>query len=49
MVTKLALMLAFASLAAFAMRILSGHDDEAVLEREVAGQMDALREHLFRR
>jgi hypothetical protein len=49
MFTKLILVLAVSSLAALALRYLSDADDEASLEREIAGQLDGLREHLFRR
>ncbi len=49
MLSKMMLVLAIGSLAALALRYLSEADDEAGLAREVAGQLDELREHLFRR
>ncbi len=49
MLTKIAIVLAFASLAALAMRVFGESRNEANLAREVEGQLDALREHLFRR
>ncbi|HEY6418045.1 MAG TPA: hypothetical protein VIX59_03495 [Candidatus Binataceae bacterium] len=49
MFSKIVIVLAMTSLAALAMRYFSESDDESVLQREVAGQLDALREHLFRR
>lgn len=49
MFTKLVIVLALTSLAALALELLSEPEDGAVLEQEVAGQLDALREHLFRR
>jgi len=49
MLTKFVIVLALASLAALALEYLGGSDDGAVLEQEVAGQLDALRRHLFQR
>jgi len=49
MLYKVAVVLAVTSLTALALRFLSGPQDEAALEAEVAGQLDALREHLFGR
>ncbi len=49
MLSKIVVVLAFASLAVLAMRYLGESADEALLAREVEGQLDALREHLFRR
>ncbi len=49
MLYKVAVMLAVTSLAALALRLVSEPRDEAALEAEVAGQLDALREHLFGR
>ncbi len=49
MLTKIAIVLGFASLAALAMRVFGQPPNEANLAREVEGQLDALREHLFRR
>jgi hypothetical protein len=41
--------LAVSSLAVLALRLFGGAEDAASLEREAAGELDALREHLFRR
>jgi hypothetical protein len=49
MFSKLVIILALASLAAVALELLGESENGAVLEQEVAGQLDALREHLFRR
>jgi hypothetical protein len=49
MLSKFVIVLALASLAALALEYLGGSDDGAVLEQEVAGQLDALRRHLFQR
>ena len=49
MLTKIAIMLTFASLAALAIKYLGDSADHALLEAEAEGQLDALREHLFRR
>jgi len=49
MLYKVAVMLAVTSLAALALHLVSEPRDEAALEAEVAGQLDALREHLFGR
>jgi hypothetical protein len=49
MLYKLAFVLAVTSLAALALRMFNGPEVEATLEQEVAGQLDALREHLFKR
>ena len=49
MLSKLVIVLALASLAAAALEFLGGSEDGAVLEQEVAGQLDALRKHLIRR
>jgi hypothetical protein len=47
--SKIVVSLAISSLAALALYYLIERDDEARLEREAAGQLDALREHLFKR
>ncbi|HEY6394182.1 MAG TPA: hypothetical protein VIX12_02120 [Candidatus Binataceae bacterium] len=49
MLTKIVVVLALTSLAAVALRYVSEAEDAASLEREVARQLEALREHLFRR
>jgi hypothetical protein len=49
MLSRFVLVLAVSSLAVFALRYLGAAEDEASLERKVAGQLDALREHLFKR
>ncbi len=49
MLSKFVIVLALASLAALALEYLGGSDDGAVLEQEVAWQLDALRRHLFQR
>ncbi len=49
MFSRLVFMLAVGSLAALAIRYLSDAEDMASLERQVAGELDELREHLFRR
>jgi len=49
MLSKLIVLLAVSSLAALVIRYLSDADDTARLERQVAGDLDALREHLFQR
>ena len=49
MVSKFVIVLALASLAAVAFEYLRESEDGALLEQEVAGQLDALRERLFRR
>jgi hypothetical protein len=49
MLTKIAIVLALVTMAALAMSLLGESGDEATLAREVEGQLDALREHLFRR
>ncbi len=49
MLYKVVVMVAMSSLAALALRLLAEREDEANLEREVAGELDVLREHLFRR
>ncbi|HTR63519.1 MAG TPA: hypothetical protein VMH37_17550, partial [Candidatus Binataceae bacterium] len=49
MLSKLVIVLALASLAAVTLELLGESENGAVLEQEVAGQLDALREHLFRR
>jgi hypothetical protein len=49
MLSKIVVVLALTSLAALAMRYFSESDDEMLLQREVADQLDALRAHLFRR
>jgi hypothetical protein len=49
MFSKLVIVLALASLAAITLEFLGESENGAVLEQEVAGQLDALREHLFRR
>ena len=49
MLSKFVIVLALASLAAVAFQYLRESEDGALLEQEVAGQLDALRERLFRR
>ena len=49
MFSKLILVLAVSSVAALAIRYLSDAEDLASLERQAAGELDELREHLFRR
>ena len=49
MVSKFVIVLALASLAAVAFECLREPEDGALLEQEVAGQLDALRERLLRR
>lgn len=49
MLSRIVFVLAVSSLAVLALRFLSASEDEASLEREVAGQLDGLREHLFKR
>jgi hypothetical protein len=50
MLSRIVIVLAVASLAALALEILSEDRlDRSALEQEVVGQLDALREHLFRR
>jgi hypothetical protein len=49
MISRIALVLAVSSLAALAVRLLMAEEDEAILERKAAGELDALREHLFKR
>jgi hypothetical protein len=49
MLSKFIIVLALASLAAIAFEYLRESEDGALLEQEVAGQLDALRERLFRR
>ena len=49
MVSKVVIVLALASLAAVVFEYLRESEDGALLEQEVAGQLDALRERLFRR
>jgi len=49
MLSKIAIILTFASLAALALKYFGESADQALLEDEVAGQLDELREHLFRR
>ncbi len=49
MFSKILLVLAATSIAALAMRLLDGEEREDALEREVVGQLNALREHLFKR
>jgi hypothetical protein len=49
MLSKFVIALALASLAAVALEYLRESEDGALLEQEVAGQLDALRERLFRR
>ncbi len=48
--SKIVVTLAVSSLAALALfYLIVDNNDEARLEREAAGQLDALREHLFKR
>ena len=49
MVSKFVIVLALASLAVVVFEYLRESEDGALLEQEVAGQLDALRERLFRR
>jgi hypothetical protein len=49
MLSKFVIVLALASLAAIAFEYLHESEDGALLEQEVTGQLDALRERLFRR
>ena len=49
MVSKFVIVLALASLAAVVFEYLRESEDGALLEQEVAGQLNALRERLFRR
>jgi len=49
MFSKLGIVLALASLAAVALEFPGESENGGVVEQEVAGQPDALREHLFRR
>jgi CHASE1-domain containing sensor protein len=49
MLSKFVIVLALASLAAVVFAYLHESEDGALLEQEVAGQLDALRERLFRR
>jgi hypothetical protein len=48
MLSRIMFVLAVTSLAALALRFF-GSVDEASLEREAAGNLDALRDHLFKR
>jgi hypothetical protein len=49
MFSKIVIALALASLAVVALEFLGESENGAALEQEVAGQLDALRKHLFRR
>ena len=49
MLSKLVIVLALASLTALALQYMGEAENGAALEQEVAGQLDALRKHLFRR
>jgi hypothetical protein len=49
MLSKFFIVLALASMAALALEYLGESENGAVLEQEVAGQLDALRKHLFQR
>jgi hypothetical protein len=49
MFSKILLVLTATSVAALAMRWLGSNEREDALRREVVGQLDALREHLFKR
>ena len=49
MLSKIVFVLAVSSLAVLALRLFNEREDEASLEKEVAGDLDALREHLFKR
>ncbi len=49
MFSKVLLVLAATSIAALAMRWLDSEEREDALEREVVRQLNALREHLFKR
>jgi hypothetical protein len=49
MLSKFVIMFAIASAVALALGYFDELEDEVVLRREVAGQLDELRERLFRR
>ncbi|HYB90065.1 MAG TPA: hypothetical protein VEC38_03370 [Candidatus Binataceae bacterium] len=49
MLSKIAILLTFASLTVLAVKYFGDSADQALLEQEAEGQLDALREHLFRR
>ncbi len=49
MLSKFVIVLALASFAALAFQLMGESENGAVLEEEVAGQLDALRKHLFQR
>ena len=49
MLSKVIVTVAFASLFALAYRMLASEPDVVLLEEEVAGELQRLREHLFRR
>jgi len=48
MLSKASIALVMVSLAALAAYYFVHRQDEAMMERKVAGQLDALRKHLFR-
>jgi hypothetical protein len=48
MLFKLAFVLATGAMAAIALHRLRESEDEAALEQEIAAQLDALRDHLFK-
>jgi hypothetical protein len=49
MLSKIVIVLGVTSLAYLALRFIADRDQDAALEEKVASQLDALREHLFRR
>lgn len=49
MLSRIMFVFAVGSLAFLALRLFGDGEDVASLEREVAGELDALREHLFKR
>lgn len=48
MLTKIIVLLTFTSLAALALKHARGHSGAAMLEEEIAGQLNSLRDHLFK-
>jgi hypothetical protein len=49
MLSKIFVVLAVTSLAALGLKLMQAAASETALEQEVAGQLNALREHLFNR
>jgi hypothetical protein len=49
MLSKIVIVLGLTSLAHLALRLVVEPDRSAALEQEVASQLEALREHLFKR